>query len=306
MYNARLYNAYCAIMLVFSLIMTCDSRAHAVCWQRLLYKDSRLMSCLVTEIDRVSSVAILPGHFKAFQSIVMDSPVLHGQDLQSVYVKTTVTGLWVPDLQYERLIWFEPKNLAAVCRLRWSSTRPQMVKYYLWEQGCVRRLKYQYQEQEDSVKLSGTSVYLFPHEAGLRCSIISGPTLILYLVSSHDLMESEQIKTFCVFGKKRLHRITISRSKIPNRGEDVSQPGDQCRVVLADGAGVCPTADTLFQIRTNNDDTGEERFSLLGLEDHISISVDSASGIPVKISGWNRNVGKVELLLKSAFLTSEL
>ncbi len=302
LYNTRLHTVYCAVVLVFLLITTCDSRANAVCWQKLVYRDSRLMSCLVTEIERVSSVAILPGHFKAFQSIVMDSPLLHRQDLQAVYVKTTVTGLWVSDLQYERLIWFDPKNLAAVGRLRWSSNRPQVVKYYLWEQEGVRRLKYL--RQGDSVRLSKTSVYCFSNESGPRHSIISEPTLILYLVSSHELMGSEAMKTFCVFGKKQLHRITISRSTIPNRGEDTSQMGDQCRVVLADGAGVCPTADTLFQIRTDSDyDTGRERFSLLGLEDHISISVDSASGIPVEISGWNRKVGKVELRLKRAFLS---
>ncbi len=286
--------------------MTCDISAHAVCWQRLVYEDTRLVSCLVTEVDLVTSVAILPGHFKAFQSVVMDGPCLCRHDLQSVYVKTTVAGLWVPDLQYERLVWFDPKDLAAVCRLRWSSTRSQVIKYYLWEQGGVRRLKYQYQAQEDSVRLSKTSVYVFPHESGAQCSIISEPTLILYLVSSPKFMGSEQVKTLCVFGKKRLHRITITRNTIPNRGKDVSHIDNQCRVVVADGGSACPAADTLYHIGTDDDyDTGEERFSLLGLEDHISIYVDSASGIPVMISGCSRKAGKVELRLKSALLTRQ-
>jgi len=311
-------HAASAVLLTIHLLLPHDLLgAEGVPWRSLRFEGRGIFASARSEINIIPCDGTLTGRSARFEPGL--SGLLprraHCKNLTVLVAETSVSGLLIPDIQYERAVWFQPATLEAVCRVRWNRNRPETVKFYRWKNDGVTRWKLTYNESTESLREVNRSFYSYG-QRGADCGLVSEPVLLLYLVSLPDFMASEEDHEVCVFGKKKLHQIIIRKKPYPkNRDMEYANNHDSLNSVDKDclmersgrgeNRGSCPEPDTLYMISDDSDNKkegGVEKFSLLGLSGDIRIAVSRKSGLPLKISGNNENAGTVILKLKRAVI----
>ena len=311
MKNGISANNYILIYTLVSLLcISCSPcLAGKVDWRSLVFEGNGLFASVRSEIDIMPGNATLTGHFMKYQvpmsNFLPDEPVR--KNLLILHASTAIRGMFIPDIEYERAIWFHPKTLRAVGRLRWNMNKPETVKLYKWGTDAVTRWKLKYNGVNRSMNTVSTATYSFGSHGG-TCATISEPVLLLYLVS----LTGERVKAqydICVFGKKKLHHLSIVRKPIMKNDLEDSIYDKQCVIEnrkTGNAVASCPEPDTVYRIIELTDSRDEknhgEKFSLLGLAGEITIMVARSKGLPVQISGDNEYAGRLVLRLKRAVM----
>lgn len=221
-------------------------------------------------------------------------------DSMRLTIKATAQVLGAED-RYEERVWFTRDGLPYE-RDRLNQGEAFWIKRYSWEDNGVRRRKIEpgspAEERQSRASWSRRTDALYPYPAAdTGCSAISDPVLILYKVSS--LAVDQERFELCVFGKKQLHRLFVTREKASSL-----QVAYTVRSAARNEALVRDRIQPLVYAVTSENiaaaDQAPEAFSLFGLEKDIRIYLDPAQGIPVRISGTAGSLGALDFEVQQA------
>ncbi len=282
--------------------------AQEIIWQSLVFEKKGTLSQVVATVEVMPGKEAVKTVFQQFQPALSNyidiSPDY--ENLICMHVTTSVTGLFIPDIKYERAIWFNTHTLQAVFRLRWNANHPKIIKFYTWKNSGVMRLKLEYDRVSRSLHEIKKRFYSWDSPPHI-CTVVSEPAVLLYLVSHPAFSRFDRKRQVCVFGKKELHALTMTKKEIQHARDLPCISSDKYIIQdINDKTGRaehtrCAEADTLFLISEINQDQHaekKEKFSLMGLQDEISMEVNTNEGLPVRIKGVNEYAGTVVLELK--------
>ena len=302
---------FLALVAFFLELLTFSCLAQGLSWRSLVFEAERAFSHVTSTVeivpDHQSAKRLFPSFQPALSDCINITPDYEG--FPCIHIITAVEGLFIPDMQYERAVWFDPDTMQAVFRLRWNGSRPEIIKFYTWGNSGVTRLKLKYDRVSRSIHEVKKTFYNRDRSADM-CSVLSEPAVLLYFVSHAHFNKSEN-SSICVFGKKEFHLLSIKKKKIHL---STDSPVNSCKIFIAQHDDLktgraeftrCPRADTLFlisEIDHHQRDAGREKFSLMGLQGEIRIEVNMKEGLPVRISGVNEHAGSVVLELKKAVI----
>jgi len=208
--------------------------------------------------------------------------------------------------QYEVKVWFKTADGLPYKRIRIRNDDDPWVKSYCWEDKGVRRLKIKpvgsAETKQQPIKWTERkkSFYEYPKKQ-TACSSVTDASLIFYILSTLDLSSEKSPFEICVFGKKQLHRLTIRQVKSsPIEVSYKTQTSSQQQETIKE-----QITPLVYSIKTESlapEKEEPENFSLLGLHKDIRIYMDPQKQIPVRISGTNNSIGKLDLELQNAGL----
>jgi hypothetical protein len=208
--------------------------------------------------------------------------------------------------QYEVKVWFKTTDGLPYKRMRFRNDDDPWVKSYYWEDTGVRRHKIKPGASAENTQPSAKwtdrkeHFYAFPGESA-GCSSISDPSLIFYLLSTLDPETLQAPKEICVFGKKQVHRLTIQQVKSsPIEVSFKARTSSQKEETIKNQ--ITPLVYSIKTAPMAPEKEEPENFSLLGLHKNILIYMDPEKQLPVRISGSNNSIGKIDLELRNAEL----
>ena len=266
-----------------------------VSWTELIFKGSKLMTRITVKIQ-VSSADLSA---KSGNGLSECSEAVSANKLLTV--QSSSKGMGASASKYEEKIWFNETTVRPDKRVRLSSGDAPWVKNYCWEDTGVRRQKIQPAKSSEKKHPPGKwtrnteSFYQYPPEVS-RCEMISDPSVVFYLLSTLEFDRQEEPFEICVFGRKQLHRLTIT----------LEQPSSlrvsyKARSLTEEVAVEDKIKPVVFAITTETfapDKEKPEAYSFLGLNKDIRIYLDPEKRLPVRISGTNNSIGGLELDLK--------
>jgi hypothetical protein len=226
-------------------------------------------------------------------------------DSKLLTLKWSLTGILAQG-QYEVNVWFKTADGLPHKRIRSKIDDDPWVKSYYWEDKGVRRHKIKpggsADNKQPSTKWTDRKehFYEYPTESA-GCGSVSDPSLIFYLLSTLDPDMLQDSKEICVFGKKQVHRLTIRQEKSsPIEVSFKAQASSQKEKTIKEQ--ITPLVYSIKTTPLVPEKMEPENFSLLGLHKNIRIYMDPEKLIPVRISGTNNSIGKLDLELQNAVL----
>ena len=226
-------------------------------------------------------------------------------DSKLLTLKWSLTGILAQG-QYEVNVWFKTADGLPYKRIRSRYDDDPWVKNYYWEDKGVRRHKIKpgdsAENKQPSTKWTDRKehFYKYPTESA-GCGSVSDPSLIFYLLSTLDPDTLQDSKKICVFGKKQVHRLTIRQEKSsPIEVSFKAQASSQKEETIKEQ--ITPLVYSIKTTPLAPEKMEPEKFSLLGLHKNIRIYMDPEKLIPVRISGTNDSIGKLDLELQNAVL----
>jgi hypothetical protein len=220
-------------------------------------------------------------------------------------LRWTLQGL-VAQGQYEVKVWFNKAEVLPYKRTRYRNDNDPWVKRYYWEDKGVRRHKIKpgatAERKQPSSKWTDRKehFYEYPAESG-SCGSISDPSLIFYLLSTLDPEKLRAPREICVFVKKQVHRLTIQQVQSrPIQASFKVKTSSQEEVTVK--KQITPLVYAIKTTPMAPENTEPENFSLLGLHKDIHVYMDPDQQIPVRISGTNNSIGKIDLEIQRAEL----
>ncbi len=272
-----------------------------VSWSELIFKGTRFLTSITVKIQLGSGDNFSGDLSPKIEKDIGDcSETVNDGTLLTV--QSSSTGLGFSKGQYEEKIWFKERAVRPYKRIRSSKGNAPWVKSYCWEDKGVRRQKNQpANSRENKIPPAKwtkrtVSFYEYPDEVA-GCDTISDPSLIFYILSTHETGRQQKPFEICIFGKKQLHRLSI-------RQEDSSplQVSYKTRSLSQEATVKDQITPFVFSITPDTlapDNREPEIFSFLGLHKDIRIYMDPEKRLPVRISGTNNSIGDLVLDLRA-------
>ena len=208
--------------------------------------------------------------------------------------------------KYEVTVSFNPANGLPYERIRFRNDDDPWIKRYYWEDKGVRRHKIKpggsAENKQPSTKWTDRKEHFYEYPIGSAgCSSISDPSLIFYLLSTVDPEVLKASKEICVFVKKQVHLLTIQQvESSPIEVSFKTRTGSQGEEKINNK--INPLVYSIKTTALAPEKMAAESFSLLGLHKDILIYMDPEKQLPVRISGTNNSIGKIDLRLQNAGL----
>jgi len=197
-------------------------------------------------------------------------------------------------------VWFNPKDATALGRIRLRRGNDDYKKVYRFtEQGVFRHRRKPKDQQEISKppeKWTDVKDTFYPYDLGqLGCPNVTERMVLIYIASAAELSKSMQPLSFCVFGRRQLFHVRFKPEGFHSLKVDFIEKDQQSKIrrqgeveALKITLEVQPLASDLAKI---------EDFSFLGFQEDIAIFIDSASDLPIQLSGKIPKVGNVTIKL---------
>ena len=273
-------------------------------WKELSFQGGKGFTRIAAALRLRSSKGFRPFDLKEVFSGFMRYP-LAGEDIKVLSVETTFSTLIPPQAEYTRHVWFNRKTGGALQRLRWKKGAHSWLKAYKWGDSGVSRLKLRpsgpSEVTEKPGSWTGKHRSFYPYPPGVKdCSTITEPTLLFYLLSDIDTEKSRFPLDLCVFGKKRLHRITIRLMRLKPLKISFEAYGLQGERRIE--KTIKPLVFFITSSPAAEEKTDDETFSLLGLKEDIYIFLDPKTRLPVRVIGKTNRFGDIVLALTGAWL----
>jgi hypothetical protein len=271
-------------------------------WKELIFEGSKASTRFLAEIRLTSNKKFCPHPLDPISTGFLNCPMVN-RNAWILTAETVTFSLILPQDKYVQYVWFNPLDLRAYQRIRWRRTATPWIKIYKWQRNGVSREKFRPAMAEEASKTPDkwskktNSFYKYPRDME-DCHVISEPTLLFYLLSSLDTAGMGSPFELCVFGKKQLHRLTISpeRSQALKITYKIQRPGQE-KIV---DKKVKTLVFGITSASVPSDDKDHEIFSLLGLQKKIRLYLDPSSHLPLRITGVNKNLGELEFELIEA------
>ena len=197
-------------------------------------------------------------------------------------------------------VWFDPQQGAVLGRIRLRRGKDDFQKKYRFtEQGVFRHRREPKNKKEATLspeQWTDTKDTFYPYDPDhLGCAYITERSVLIYLVSAASLAPNAEPQSLCVFGLRRLHRVSLRAQGIHSLKVNYIEKDQQTETRQKGTIEALKIAIETRPMESNLNDS--EDFSILGLHKDIAIFIDPISRIPLQISGHIPGVGQADLKL---------
>jgi hypothetical protein len=275
-------------------------------WNRLVFQASRGPTDARSEIRFAPISAV---RLKSALVAAADDPPMPGADAGAMVMTATVamsTRLpFVGDKTWKTQVWFLPENASALQRTRTKIGEDPDRKTFRYLADGVRRIRFEPEARDGGERRSApwtavrTTFYPYgPAAAG--CRDISDPSLLFYVVSAAGMSPGAPPLELCVFNKKTLYhaeirpagtqRLSVNYTRRRGKTEEAVATETTVLTIVVSGRPLAPAVRK------------PEPFEFFEMRGDIEISVDLATGLPVRVRGTANNVGEATFDLVEADL----
>ena len=200
---------------------------------------------------------------------------------------------------YRTDVLFTPAGLSPLQRRRDKIGSDPSRKSYRYQNEGVRRLRIEPSGDDEAAKEPGQWTHVretyFPYRrAASECPVLSDPSLLL-IAATMVLNQDPKTRTLCVFNKKGVHRAQLTD------GADVILPISYLEMEGTRHERVNRKVDAKsISITATPPDDGSiafEPFEFFEMGGEIELTFDRENGLPLKISGEIRGLGRVDFVL---------
>jgi hypothetical protein len=249
-------------------------------------------------------------HFRSLRASDLDIVLLaspNGTPIKSqtpqaseITIITTIDSSFRSPVYIHNTIWFNPKDAAALGRVRLRRGDDHFKKIYRFtDQGVFRHRIEPINKKEASLEPAHWTAIkdsFYPYDLfRTGCPIISECSLLVFILSAADFSKNNDPLSLCVFGKRQLHRVQLQSQGL--------HPLNVNYIEKTQGATIQKqgTINTLkIAITADPMDSGlkeAENFSFLGFHDNIVIYIEPASRLPIQAGGVIPTIGMAQLQL---------
>ena len=220
--------------------------------------------------------------------------------INEMTINTTIDPRLRSAVKIHNRIWFNPIDASAIGRVRLRRGEDDFKKMYRFtEQGVFRHRiepKDKGEARLEPDKWTDIKDTFYPYGIKqLKCSSVSERSVLIYILSAAAISKNNQPLTFCVFAKRQLHRVQLKKEGTLPIKVNYIEKNQQAETRKEDTVMAHKMVITAQPIEPHLEDA--ENFSFLGLHEDITIYIESATGLPIKISGIIPSIGKAELKL---------
>ena len=212
----------------------------------------------------------------------------------------SVDSIFRPDVKTLNQVWLDPKQGAVLGRIRLRRGKDDFQKKYRFtEQGVFRHRREPKNKKEATLspeQWTDTKDTFYPYDPDhLGCAYITERSVLIYLVSAASLAPNAEPQSLCVFGLRRLHRVSLRAQGIHSLKVNYIEKDQQTETRQKGTIEALKIAIETRPMESNLNDS--EDFSILGLHKDIVIFIDARSHLPLQISGHIPGVGQADLKL---------
>lgn len=225
--------------------------------------------------------------------------------ISQMTINTTIDPKFRSPVNIYNRIWFNPADASALGRIRMRRGEDDFKKMYRFtDQGVFRhRIEPKNKKEASLVPEQWTDIedtfYAYDMEQ-LGCTVVSERSVLIYIATVAAISESNNPVSLCVFGKRRLHNVQLNvdgKYSFKVNYTEKTQDKEIRREKSLEAIKI-----TIMAKPMASDLKDTENFSFLGLHKDIAVYIDSASHIPVRVSGTIPSVGKVNLKIREVWL----
>ena len=277
-------------------------------WTRLLFNGKTFMGKVSVDVQLAfispdEAKRVLIASPKGIP-ISMESP-----NVGRITVRRTIEFKFSSKITGRDKIWFNPTQANALGRIRLRRGDDDVLKIDRFTDQGVFRIKKKPADKKElrlsPDKWTNTRENFYIHDLKqLRCALVSERSILLYAVSGGPFSNIPEPVSFCVFGKRQLHRVRLSAAGVQSlKVNYVEKKGDTS---VAKEGSVEALKIALEAQPLNSDLNNSEDFSFYGMRSNIAIFIDPASRLPVQISGKLPKLGNVDFKLSEVKLRSNV
>ena len=218
----------------------------------------------------------------------------------SLSLNKSVDPIFRPVVTSSNRVWFDPQQGMVLGRIRLRRGKDDFQKKYRFtEQGVFRHRREPKNKKEATLspeQWTDTKDTFYPYDPDhLGCAYITERSVLIYLVSAASLTPNAEPQSLCVFGLRRLHRVSLRAQGIHSLKVNYIEKDQQTETRQKGTIEALKIAIETRPMESNLNDS--EDFSILGLQKDIVIFIDARSHLPLQISGHIPGVGQADLKL---------
>jgi hypothetical protein len=274
-----------------------------VSWIQLLYKIESFSADVVTQV-RLESLPAAEVEAALIPSSQGTPIEVIPPKAWRMTVNYDVNYILQPPVQTINQVWFNPKDAAALGRLRLRRGNNDFKNVYRFtKQGVFRHhLEPQNQQEasEQPEQWSDVKDSFYSYDLDqLGCRNATERLVLIYIASAGALSDSMEPQSFCAFGRRQLFDVRLIPQGLHTLQVDYIERTPQGEARRQKKVEALKIA---IEPRPLPSDLGDvEDFSFLGFQEDIAIYVDSVSGLPLQISGKIAVVGQATIKLHEAW-----
>ena len=265
-------------------------------WQGLQFTSSTLLAKLKVKIFLDSVTVETP-----FSSLAKDLPddSTANEHRMQLTVDFAAQGAFLGETRYKESTIFKEETLLPFQRNRvMDNGTEKWAKVYFWQEKGVQRYRIMPANGKEKnlspEKWTRKTATFYPYpQQSINCGTILDSSLLLYLLSSRTTAQNQEPFTICVFGKKQLHRLSITLTNSKPLSVSYRSRSDSQNITVKKETLPLVYDIAVETIPTANDEP--ETFSFLGLNNDILIAMDRDTRLPLKIQGTNKSIGRLVL-----------
>ena len=215
-------------------------------------------------------------------------------------INTTIDPRFRSPVQVHNNIWFNPKDTAALGRVRLRRGDDHFKKMYRFtDQGVFRHRIEPKNKQEATLepeRWTDIKDSFYPYDlTRLGCPFVSERSLLVFILSAVDFSDNNDPLSLCVFGKRQLHRVQLQAQGLHLLNVNY---GETTRRTTIRKQGTINTLKIAITAEPMDSELKEaENFSFLGFHDNIVIYIEPVSRLPIQASGDIPTIGTAQLQL---------
>ena len=221
--------------------------------------------------------------------------------INEMTINTIIDPRFRSPVKIHNRIWFNPTDASAIGRVRLRRGEDDFKKTYRFTEQGVFRHRIEPQNKGEARlepdKWTDIKDTFYPYDINqLGCPGISERSVMIYIISAAAISKNNTPLTFCIFGKRQLHRVQLRKEGIlPIKINYIekNQQVETRKEGILKALKMVITAQPIEPHLENG-----ENFSFLGFHKDITIYIDPTSGLPIQASGIIPTIGKADLVLE--------
>jgi hypothetical protein len=215
-------------------------------------------------------------------------------------INTTIDPRFRSPVNIHNKIWFNPKDAAALGRIRLRRGDDHFKKIYRFtDQGVFRHRIEPKNKKEDSLEpehWTDIKDSFYPYNlTRLGCPFVSERSLLVFILSAVDFSKNNDPLSLCVFGKRQLHRVKLQKQGLHPLNANYIEKTQQATIRKE---GTIKTLKITITAEPMDSELKEvENFSFLGFHSNIVIYIEPTSRLPIQAEGVIPTIGTAQLKL---------
>ena len=215
-------------------------------------------------------------------------------------INTTIDPRFRSPVQVHNNIWFNPKDTAALGRVRLRRGDDHFKKMYRFtDQGVFRHRIEPKNKQEATLepeRWTDIKDSFYPYDlTRLGCPFVSERSLLVFILSAVDFSRNNEPLSLCVFGKRQLHRVQLQKQGVFPLSVNYIEKTQQ--TTIRKEGRVNTLKITIAAEPMDSELKQAENFSFLGFHSNIVIYIEPTSRLPIQAGGVIPTIGRAQLKL---------